>query len=87
MDALKKGGRVAYPNGIEPEPRKRKHVLIRSYDAASSPEKFYHLNRAIVGSRLKIPIAREFPLERAANAHRFVERGHVLGKVVLRIRR
>jgi NADPH:quinone reductase-like Zn-dependent oxidoreductase len=84
IEALKRGGRVVYPNGVEPEPRKRKHVLIRSYDAESSPEKFNALNRALVASRAKIPIAKEFPLDRAADAHRMVERGHVLGKVVLR---
>ena len=34
LDAVKKGGRMAYPNGIgEPEPRKRKGLRMTSYDA------------------------------------------------------
>lgn len=84
IDALAKGGRVAYPNGVEPAPRKRSHVRMQSYDAEASPEKFAALNRAIVGSTLQVPIAKAFPLDRAADAHRLIERGHVLGKIVLR---
>jgi NADPH2:quinone reductase len=33
LDALRFGGRCAYPNGIEPEPKKRLRVKIISYDA------------------------------------------------------
>jgi hypothetical protein len=84
MDALRKGGRVGYPNGIDPAPRKRKGIRVVSYDATASPEKFAALNRAVVASRLQVPIAKAFSLEHAADAHRMVERGRPLGKVVLR---
>lgn len=84
MDALRKGGRVVHPNGVEPAPRQRKGVRIKSYDAVASPEKFAALDRAVRASRLRVPIARTFALARATNAHLFMERGHVLGKVVLR---
>ena len=84
IDTLKKGGHVVYPNGIEPEPRKRKNIRIKSYNAEATPEKFAALNRAIVASKLKVPIAKSFPLERAANAHRLVERGHLLGRIIFR---
>jgi NADPH:quinone reductase len=84
LDSLRKGGRVAHPNGIDPAPRKRKQITIRSYDAEASPEKFAALNRAVVASRLQVPIAETFLLEQAADAHRRMERGHVLGKIVLR---
>ena len=85
IDALRKGGRVAYPNGIEPVPRKRAHIRIKSYDAKSSPEAFNRLNRAVVASRLQVPIAAKFPLEQAADAHRLIAKGHVLGKIILRM--
>ena len=85
IDALRKGGRVAYPNGIEPEPRKRANLRIRSYDAKSSPEAFNRLNRAVVASRLQVPVAAKFPLEQAADAHRLIAKGHVLGKIILRM--
>ena len=84
IDTLRKGGRVVYPNGIEPEPRKRKHIRIESYNVVTSPQKFAALNRAIVGSKLKVPVEKSLPLERAADAHRRVERGHLLGRIVLR---
>jgi NADPH:quinone reductase len=83
MDSLRKGGRVAHPNGIEPAPRKRKAISIRSYDAESTPQKFAALNRAVIASRLEVPIAASFRLDEAAAAHRRMERGHVLGKIVL----
>jgi len=84
MDALKKGGRVGYPTGIDPAPRKRKNIKVVSYDAVASPEKFAALNRAVVGAKLQVPIANAFSLEDAADAHRMVERGRPFGKVVLR---
>src|SRR4029079_14255087 len=43
METLRKGGRVAYPNGIEPVPRKRTHIRMKSYDAESSPDAFNRL--------------------------------------------
>ena len=85
IDALRKGARVAYPNGVEPAPRKRAHIRIASYDAKSSPDAFNRLNRAVVASRLQIPIAAKFPLSQAADAHRLIAKGHVLGKIVLRM--
>jgi NADPH:quinone reductase-like Zn-dependent oxidoreductase len=85
IDALRKGGRVAYPNGVEPAPRKRAHIRIASYDAKSSPDAFNRLNRAVVASRLQIPLAAKFPLSQAADAHRLIAKGHVLGKIVLRM--
>jgi NADPH:quinone reductase-like Zn-dependent oxidoreductase len=34
---------------------------------------------------LTVPIAKQFRLDQAAQAHRMVEKGHVLGRVVLRV--
>jgi NADPH:quinone reductase-like Zn-dependent oxidoreductase len=86
LDALRKNGRVAYPNGVEPEPRKRKGVRMKSYDAVPGVREFDRLNRAIEEADLQVPIAAAFKLEEAADAHRFIEKGHVLGKVMLRVR-
>jgi NADPH2:quinone reductase len=85
MDALRKGGRVAYPNGIEPEPRKRRGIRITAYDGLPGPDRYKRLDRAIEEAKLEFPIARQFPLSDAADAHRLVEKGHLLGKVVLRL--
>jgi NADPH2:quinone reductase len=85
LDALRQGGRVAYPNGIEPEPRKRRGLSIKGYDAESGPRHFERLGRAIGEAHPEIPIAEVFSLEDAARAHERLERGHVLGKIVVRI--
>lgn len=86
LDALRKGGRLAYPNGIEPEPRKRKGIKMKSYDGTPGVREFERLGRAIEAMDIKVPIAAGFKLEDAADAHRFIEKGHILGKVVLRVR-
>jgi NADPH2:quinone reductase len=86
LGALRKGGRVAYPNGIEPEPRKRKGIRMKAYDGTPGVREFERLGRAIEEMDLKVPIAAGFKLQDAADAHRFIEKGHVLGKVVLRAR-
>jgi NADPH2:quinone reductase len=85
LDALRRGGRVAYPNGIEPEPRKRRGVRIKAYDAEAGHREFERLGREIERAHPEIPIAEVFSLEDAAKAHERLERGHVLGRIVLRI--
>jgi NADPH:quinone reductase len=86
VDAVRRRGRVAHPNGIEPAPRKRSGFSLKSYDARGGVREFDRLTRAIDAARLNVAITAEYGLERAANAHQRVEKGHVLGKVVLRVR-
>jgi len=89
LDALRPGGRVAYPNGVEPVPRPREGLTIIPYDALFGDQKvqFAQLNQAIKDARhFEIPIAATFSLADAADAHRRVEAGKLAGKVVLKIR-
>ena len=87
LDVLRQGGgRLAYPNGVEPAPKKRRGMKIISYDAVAGVREFERLNKAIKKAKLQVPIAAEFRLEEAVEAHRRIERGHVLGKIVLRVR-
>jgi NADPH:quinone reductase-like Zn-dependent oxidoreductase len=87
IDALKTGGRLAFPYGVSPEPKGGLELAIYTrYNAIAGPQEFERLNQAIVAARLRVPIAAEFPLADAAKAHERLEAGHVLGKVVLRIR-
>ena len=74
---------MAYPNGIEPEPRKRKGLRMTSYDAEAGVRQFERLNAAVDESRLEVPIAEVFSLDDVARALERVERGHVIGKIVL----
>ena len=87
VKAVARGGRVAYPNGVEPAPRKRPGIRIASYDARPGVREFERLGRAVEAARLRVPIAASYALEDAAKAHRRLAAGHVLGKIVLRVRR
>ena len=86
IDALRPGGRVAFPEGVEPEPKARDGVAIIRYNAIPGAQEFERLNRAIEAVKLEVPIAAEFPLAEAAKAQERVEAGHILGKIVLRMR-
>jgi NADPH:quinone reductase len=84
LDALRPGGLLAFPSGVEPEP-KREGVHIVSYDAIAQNGGFDRLNQAIGVMKLRVPIAAEFSLADAAKAHERLAAGHVPGKIVLRI--
>ena len=87
LDLVPRGGRIAYPNGVSPEPRKRRGVQVAAYNAESGPREFERLEHAAVEARLTVPIAEAFPLERAASAHERLEQGHILGRIALTIGR
>jgi NADPH2:quinone reductase len=87
IDALRPGGHVAFPYGVEPEPKARDGVAaIIRYNAIPGVKEFERLNQAIEAAKLEVPIEAEFPLAAAAKAQERVESGHILGKIVLRIR-
>ncbi len=86
LSLVRAGGRVAYPNGVEPEPRRRRRVRLLAYNAVAGPREFARLERAVAEARLRVPIAAVYPLAQASKAHARIERGHVLGRIVLRIR-
>lgn len=87
LDFVRPRGRVVHPNGIEPPPTKRPLFRLRSYDAVAGPHEFARLNRHITDARIRVPIAASYPLGKAAQAHRRLDGGHVMGRMILRIRR
>jgi NADPH:quinone reductase-like Zn-dependent oxidoreductase len=87
LDFVRPGGRVVYPNGVEPEPGERRRFRLRSFDAIASPREFARLNRHIGHGRIHVPIAASYPLGKAAEAHRRLDRGKLLGRIVLTIHR
>ena len=87
LDLVRRRGRIAYPNGVEPEPRRRRNVRLLAYDAVAGPNEFAHLEHAASDARLRVPLAAVYPLAQAAKAHARLERGHSLGRIALRIRR
>jgi NADPH:quinone reductase-like Zn-dependent oxidoreductase len=85
LATVKKGGRVAYPHGVEPEPQAPKGVEVLPYDGTPSPEAFDRLNRLIDRGPFHVELGRVYKLEDAALAHRQIA-DHHLGKLAFRVR-
>jgi NADPH:quinone reductase-like Zn-dependent oxidoreductase len=84
LDAMKKGGRVAYPNGVEPAPHAPKEVGVRAYDGIPSREAFERLNQLIGDQPFHVELGHVYRLADAAAAHRQVAKHH-LGKLALEL--
>jgi NADPH:quinone reductase len=80
---LKPKAPFAYPNGVEPKPSLHGHHG-SAFDAEMSGEAIKRLNAAI-GSRT-IPLKTQvYGFKDVVEAHKRIEEGHVVGKIVLRI--
>jgi NADPH2:quinone reductase len=82
LAVIRKGGRVAYPNGVEPVPQPRAGIEMKSYDGVPTPQTIATLNGLIDQADFEVHIARTFPLDQAAEAHKALD-GHFLGKIAL----
>ena len=60
---------------------------VRTFDAVASPREFDKLNRYLGNGKVRVPIAASYPLGKAAQAHRRLDRAHLLGRMVLQVRR
>ena len=83
LRVVRDNGRVAYPNGVMPPPKGRPGVRQQSYDSEPNPKQIEKLNRLIESGPFEVHVARTFPLDKAAEAHRELDR-HYLGKLALR---
>ena len=86
LDLVREDGRIAYPNGVSPEPRKRRKIQVISYNGEPGPREFERLEQAAAQARLTVPIAETYLLDQAAQAHERLGRGHIPGRIVLQIR-
>jgi len=84
LAGMKKGARLAYPNGVEPEPKARPGIKVMAYDGVPKPEVFDRLNALIAAGPFHVELGHTYELEDAARAHRDLSRHH-LGKLALRI--
>lgn len=82
---MRDGGRVAYPNGVEPAPKAPPGLKVAAYDGEPDREIIGKLNGLIEAGPFEVHIARTFPLEQAAEAHQALDE-HYLGKLALRPR-
>ena len=78
-------GRVAYLDGMEPLPKPRYGIRMILYSYISGRHEFERLNQAVTAAKLQVPIAAEYSLADASQAHKRLEAGHFLGKIVLRV--
>jgi NADPH:quinone reductase-like Zn-dependent oxidoreductase len=62
-------------------------VPIRFARMVASPRQFERLNRHLTEGRIRVPITARYSLGKAAQAYRRLARQHVLGWMVLQIRR
>jgi len=80
---LRPGAPFAYPDGVEPAPKFEGHRAL-VFNGEMSREAFEQLNQSI-GDKT-IPLRVEiFVLDRVVDAHRRIEKGHVIGKIVLHV--
>jgi NADPH:quinone reductase-like Zn-dependent oxidoreductase len=84
LSAMREEGRVAYPNGVEPEPKVRPGVRLSNYNVVVDPKTIDKLNRLIEAGPFEAHVARTFRLDQAAAAHKALEE-HYLGKLALRL--
>jgi NADPH:quinone reductase-like Zn-dependent oxidoreductase len=82
---MKPTGRIAYPNGVEPEPNGPPGVKTESYDGVPTREAFARLNRLIEPGPFHVELGRVYRLAEASAAHSEIGKHH-LGKLAFRVR-
>jgi NADPH:quinone reductase-like Zn-dependent oxidoreductase len=81
-EKLKPGGVIGSVLG-EPPGAKERGFAVHAFTAHPSPPTLSKYATLVAKGELVIPIAKRFPLARAAEAQRFAEKEHPPGKVVL----
>ncbi len=84
LAAIKKGGRIAYPNGVDPAPQGPAGVKAIGYDGVPKPDVFKRLNALIAAGPFHVELGKTYELDDVARAHRDLGQHH-LGKLALRI--
>ena len=84
LAAIRKGGRIAYPHGVMPEPAAPDGVEIEAFDGEFSPALIDRLNALINSGPFEVFVDRTFRLEEVSQAHKALSEHH-LGKIALRI--
>jgi len=82
--AIRKGGRIAYPHGVMPEPTAPDGVEIKAYDGEFGKALIDRLNELIDAGPFEVHVDRTLRMEEVAQAHKALTEHH-LGKIALRI--
>jgi NADPH:quinone reductase len=84
LATLKPDGRVAYPNGVDPEPKPPRGIAAHGYDGVPTRDAFERLNQLVEPGGFHVELGRIYQLGQAGEAHRHVEQHH-LGKLAFRV--
>ncbi len=83
LKQVKKGGAIAYPEGVEPEPKGLPGREIQSFNGLSSPGAFERLNGLVARGPFRVEVSRTYRLQELPQAHRDVLKHHV-GKFIVK---
>jgi NADPH:quinone reductase-like Zn-dependent oxidoreductase len=83
---VRRGGRIAYPNGVQPAPRALPGVSVQAFNGYGGRESLGRLNDLIAMAPFRVAIGREYPLDQTPQALRDVTKHH-LGKLAIAVRR
>jgi NADPH:quinone reductase-like Zn-dependent oxidoreductase len=81
---IRKGGRIAYPNGIYPIPQAIDDIKLIGYNGEPEPNIIQRLNKWINSDKLRVHIDEVFLLEDVYKAH-LVLNNHYVGKLCLQV--
>ncbi len=84
LQAVRSGGRAAYPNGVQPTPNAPSGLDLQNYNGAYDRELLESLNKLIEAGPFQVHISRTFTLDHVVEAHRALQT-HYLGRLALRV--
>ncbi|MEK3889415.1 quinone oxidoreductase family protein [Bacillus sp. FSL K6-3431] len=84
IECVREGGRIAFPNGVYPEPQARTGIKSFGYNGDPDYEILQRLNHYINSSHITVNIDRSFSLEDCREAHLKLD-NHYLGKLCLKV--
>jgi NADPH:quinone reductase len=84
VECIRKGGRIAYPNGIDPLPQVPVDMKCLGYNGEPDSDILHRLSSLISSGNLNVFIDKTYLLTNTYNAHRALDK-HYLGKVCLEV--
>jgi NADPH:quinone reductase-like Zn-dependent oxidoreductase len=84
LELVRKGGRIAYPNGVDPVPQGRPGIPAKAFDGYHGREALERLNRLVSAGSFHVEVSRTYALEDTPKALADTTRHH-LGKLAVTV--
>ncbi|MDX2141633.1 MAG: NADP-dependent oxidoreductase [Chloroflexota bacterium] len=84
LAGIRPGGRIAFPNGIQPVPTEGAARQLMPYNGAPDGDIVRRFDRMVKNAKIIPHLAAIFPLEHAQDAHRMLDQ-HYVGRLALRV--